>query len=1054
MPSLSRPRLFLQRARGLWLFGLLMTAAGTHAQTPPDTVRLLAELITVDDGLPAGMTQAILQDRSGHLWFGTRDGLTRSDGYAFTVFRHDAADSGSLSDNIVIALFEDRDGYLWIGTESGRIDRYDPRTERFAHVDMRATPDSGMLTGVQGFAQDVHGRIWSFSSNGTLYVLRAGTDDGDWRSEHPRDVFPQLTMPERCSGLASDRRGALWITFKDSLLCVTDPVRGSALRRSLPGLPEGPTINAHSPMVNEEQGLVHVVLGHAVHSFHARTAEPGRTHFLSRAGQISTPNLCALGALWVNNWEGLFRLSSITGRVEEIKIDLLSGQALPDHCAVSSWAADRAGNLWIGTNGFGVLKIGRVRQLFHRQPGLWNVHSADINGGYLYAHVHGEQLNHPSGRVVPGAAQQAVKRQGLFDQDGTYARDPQGRFWTCTSAPLATKRRLTLVETTGRLTFPALLRGNEAPILVFPGRGDDIWVAAALDTNGLNWGIPGCLYRIDTRASEVIGRYELPRTFSIINRGIAHFMVRDDGTAWCCTAWGVYALDPSNATWRHYQPFAGDSTVVGAHSVISLCFDPDDPVNSAWIGSKGMGMAKVDLRTGAATYFTTADGLPNEVIYGILPDKHRNLWISTNQGLCRFDPRTKATTNYTSADGLLSNEFNAHGFAASSDGRLYFSGPAGTISFDPEDFYTTTAPSKTVLTGLRLMNVPVPIGGTDSSGTGAYTLPAAIGSLTSIELPYSERMITIAFACMDHSAPEKNRYRYQLAGFSDTWIDAGAAHEATFTHLDPGTFTFRVQSANSAGVWDEQGASITLIITPPWWGTWWFRSFAIVAFLGALYGFYRYRLAQALQVALVRDRIARDLHDEIGSTLSSVALFSEVAMRESGAAGGPRSAMLTRISQSTSQMMESMNDIVWAVNSKNDDLQLVAQRMQEFAGRIAEAGDFELVFTNELPAGHRPLTMLQRKNLYLIFKEAVNNAAKYAGCAKLVVHLRADQSKIVLLVKDNGKGFEPAANGNGRPRGGGNGLGNMRARAQEMGGVLVVDTTPGEGTTVELRFKP
>lgn len=1039
--------------RSVLLSGLLVSATLAHAQTPPDTVRLLAELITVNDGLPAGMTQAILQDRSGFLWFGTRDGLTRSDGYGFTVFRHDAADSSSLSDNIVIALFEDRDGTLWIGTESGRIDRYDPRTERFAHVDMRATPDTGMYTGTLGFGQDVHGNIWAFSHNGQLYALRSSTADGAWRSEHPQEVFPQLTLPARCSGLVSDQRGDLWITFKDSLLCVTDPVRGSAVRRSLPGLPEGPSIKTYSPMVDEGQGLVHVVLGNAVHSFHARTAEPGRTHFLSRTGPYSRQNLWALGAIWVSNNAGLFRLSPTTGRVEALEIELMNGQALPEHCVVSSWAADRAGNVWIGTNGFGVLKIGRVRQLFHRQPGLWTVLSADINGEHLYAHVHGEQLNHPSGKVVPGAAQQAVKRQGLFDHDGTYARDPQGRSWTCTAEHSNTKRRLTLLEPTGRISFPALLRGPESPILVFAGRDDDIWVAAALDTSGLNWGIPGCLYRIDTRSSKVIGRYEFPRPLSISNRGIAHFMVRADGTAWCCTAWGVYALDPSTATWRHYQPFAGDSTMVGAHGVISLCFDPDDPVNYAWFGSKGMGLAKVDLRTGAADHFSVANGLPNDVINGILPDAHRNLWLSTNQGLCRFDPRTKTITHYTSADGLLSNEFNAHGFAASSDGRLFFSGPAGTISFDPEDFYTTTAPSQTVLTGLRLMNVPVRVGRPDSSGTGVYVLPAAISTLPSIELPYSERMITISFACMDHSAPEKNRYRYQLAGFSDTWIDAGAAHEATFTHLDPGTFTFRVQSANSAGVWDEQGASIHLIITPPWWGTWWFRIIALVAFLGALYGFYRYRLAQALKVALVRDRIARDLHDEIGSTLSSVALFSEVAMRESGTAGGPRSAMLTRISQSTSQMLESMNDIVWAVNSKHDDLQLVVQRMQEFAARMAEAGGFELVFTNGLPEGEQPLTMVQRKNLYLVFKEAVNNAAKYSGCKTLTVRLHRDRSHLVLEVADDGAGFDPSVNGRSRSGGGGNGLGNMRSRAKEMDGELAVRSTPGEGTVVELRFK-
>jgi len=221
---------------------------------------------------------------------------------------------------------------------------------------------------------------------------------------------------------------------------------------------------------------------------------------------------------------------------------------------------------------------------------------------------------------------------------------------------------------------------------------------------------------------------------------------------------------------------------------------------------------------------------------------------------------------------------------------------------------------------------------------------------------------------------------------------------------------------------------------------------------GGVVAFYRYRLAQAVKVVRVRERIARDLHDEIGSTLSSVSLFSSVAQKKAAGKAPEASELLGRITDSTTQVLEAMNDIVWAVNADNDDMASVIKRMHAFAVNVTEARGCKLHLHADEELKSVRLEMTQRKNLYLIFKEAVNNAMKYAGCTNLHVELRRDKSALVLRVVDDGIGFD-LNNGNGSI-GGGNGLGNMRNRAAEIPGALTISSAMGQGTTVELRFMP
>ncbi len=228
--------------------------------------------------------------------------------------------------------------------------------------------------------------------------------------------------------------------------------------------------------------------------------------------------------------------------------------------------------------------------------------------------------------------------------------------------------------------------------------------------------------------------------------------------------------------------------------------------------------------------------------------------------------------------------------------------------------------------------------------------------------------------------PSKNLYQYKLDGFDDGWIQSGTVHSATYTNLDPGTYTFRVKGSNNDGVWNEKGTSIELVILPPWYMTWWFRALLVVTIMLAAYLFYRYRLQQALKLQIIRNKIASDLHDEIGSNLSSISIFSDVAKEEE--AGTSVGNVLSKISSYSRESMEAMNDIVWMINASNDRFENIIIRMREFAVELTEAKKCSLQLNIDDHLNNVKLGMQERKNFWLIYKEALNNTAKVFQCKK------------------------------------------------------------------------
>lgn len=294
------------------------------------------------------------------------------------------------------------------------------------------------------------------------------------------------------------------------------------------------------------------------------------------------------------------------------------------------------------------------------------------------------------------------------------------------------------------------------------------------------------------------------------------------------------------------------------------------------------------------------------------------------------------------------------------------------------------------------------------------------------------------------------------------WVNAGNRRFVSYPGLKPGRYVFRVRAANSDGVWNQEGITKFIDIRPPWWGTWWFRAFVFVVISSGIYAFYRYRLQQALKLQHLRNRIATDLHDEIGSTLSSISLAGSVIQKKLHGATPEVESLISRISENTDNMMEAMSDIVWAVNTKNDRFDNVINRMRAFAIERLEPLGIPVHFRESGDIHRLQLDMQQRKNLYLIFKEAVNNAAKYAACKNVWVDISILHSTMTIKISDDGRGFELTSTGNGTAAQvpgavteqtlGGNGLHNMQKRAMELKGTLHVESGPGKGTAIEIRF--
>lgn len=846
--------------------------------------RVRFEHLSPAQGLSQSVVNAIAQDSTGFIWLATQDGLNRFDGSQVRVFKRNPDDPASLSANNVTALLVDRSGYLWLGTNGGGLDRFDPATEVFTH-----------FRHVPGDANSLNSNlIYSLveAADGTLWV---GTDQGlghfDPATGTTRRFVYDSSDPNSLGGMAVfylylSPQGTLWVGTFGGGLSRLDPGADRFTRHIHdPRDPDSLADNSVQAVLGDAQGRIWVGLdGSGLDRLDPATGtfrhfRPDDLWLDSLAsGDVTELLVDRRGALWVGTADrGLHRYNEAQGAFTRFQTAPGDAQSLAFN-GIQSVFEDWAGVLWFGTFGGGVDRydpLGQKFGLLRRDPeggaGLSNSQIwailEDRKGG-LWFGTNGGGLD----RYDP--------QRGTWDSFPAFPGDPQalqgawvlslledatGHVWAGTFGGGASRYD---PATRTFTTFPDagfvfdILEDREGVLWMATGGGLAKWNASR-DAFRLYAGTPE-----DTR--------------SFADNALMTLLEDSQGRLWVGSGSGGLALfDRRTGSVRRYQNDPRDRASLSDNTVMSLL---EDARGRIWIGTT-LGLNMLDPEAGTFTHYLEKDGLANDTVYGILEDGQGRLWLSTNKGLSRFDPESETFRNHGARDGLQAEEFNQGAYFKDRAGLLYFGGLEGVTVFEPQSVQDNPYVMPVVLTGFDLFNQRVQPG-------PESVLSAPIGQLDSLRLTYRQDFFALHFAGLHFSAPDVHRYPYRMEGLDRDWVDVGAQRKAAYTNVPPGTYTFRVRGANRDGTWNEAGASLRIVVTPPFWETWWFRLSVGVAVIGAIVGGVTLRLRSIrVQNRRLEDQVAQRT-GELRAALEEVRASKEAAE----AANRAKSAFLANMS--------------------------------------------------------------------------------------------------------------------------------------------------------------
>ena len=811
--------------------------------TPRASPEIRFEHLTNKDGLSQNTVFAIAQDRQGFMWFGTKVGLNRYDGYSFKTY------TTGLTEAFVRVLREDASGALWIGTYGGGLDRFDPETETFSNY--RHEPsDPTSLSGddVRALFLDRSDTLWIGTQGGGLnrFEARTGTFV---RYQRGRQDLSALSHND-VRAIAEDRAGNLWIGTYGGGLNRFDKARTFVHFRHDRADSHSLIDNRIRALLVDRDGFLWIGTNGGLDRFDPETAT--FTHFRhdpTDPSSLSDDRVRSLyedrsGQLWVGTRTGLNRLETSAGAFRRYQMDSEDPHSLSGESAYSIFE-DSSGGLWIGTYNGGLNRFDPAKESFAR----YRHDPANPDGSLSVNEV---TALHPdsSGRLWIGTYGGGLDR---FDRDRqTFThyrfdrRDPTG---------LSDDRVNCLLEDrAGRLWIgmydSGLSRFDAASETFLHYRHDpadptslsrDYVRALFEDHAGRLWiGTQGGgLNRLDPATDAFVHYRHDPANPA----GLSHDSVvalREDShrALWIGTyGGGLNRFDPETGVFTSYRHDPNDPASLGHDAVSSI---HEDPAGRLWIGTYGGGLNRFDPETRSFSAYNERNSPMTNAVLGILADARGRLWLSTNRGLTRFDPASQQWTSYDVRDGLQDVEFNPGAFARSPDGEMLFGGNSGFNAFYPETFTDNAFVPPVALTSFTVFGQEI-------------EAERSTSHLQEIELSHEDNFFSIEFAALSYRRPEKNRYLYQLQGLDEDWIDAGSRRFASYTKVPPGDYLFRVQGSNNDGLWNAEGASLRIVIEPPFWKTPAFYLFEAVlasSLLLAAFLLQRQRLERRQAVAL------------------------------------------------------------------------------------------------------------------------------------------------------------------------------------------------------------
>ena len=1014
--------------------------------------------LTTKDGLSQGYVCAILQDRRGFMWFGTRDGLNRYDGNAFVIYKNNPQDAGSLSSNFLQDLIEDDHGYLWIATNTG-VDKFDPGSERFTrYLHDPNNPNSLAGASVKSIAQDSRGFLWFGTED-------SGIDRFDpknqkfthYRNEKDGQFVGRITQ------VIADSHREIWFVGERGLFHL-NPATEQISRPA--AAPNG--FSADS-VYEDEAGTLWMLAASPSVGLVKYKRETGRftTYPISidtaavlastTRGGSSNGTLAADGqnGLWVPSSLGLYYFDRRTERFTFRFSHDENNPSSVDSDAIMSVYQDRGGLLWVGTENAGLNLLNFREEQFGYHGHRPGDHSSLLPGRIkaIYQDPNGvlwlglfpralERFDESTGHFVhylPTRGKAKMLSEGT-NVNSLYM-DAAGFLWVGGGGSGLDRfdERLGHFRHYGHQPRdPESLISNNI-YTIYGDRDAHIWV-----------GVEGGLSRFDPSTNTFVNYQPVPSNPSSLGNTIWTIYQDRSGALWLGTWGGVLSrFDEKTRKFTNWMPDPQDAHKMNGGGINTIL---EDQAGTLWVGAFD-GLYRFNPQNGTFIRYTESQGMPSSSVRCILPDKSGGkLWLSTQKGISRFDPQSETFRNYDVSDGLQSNEFST-GCYQSSDGKMFFGGSNGFNAFYPEDIRDDPYVPPVVITNFKIFNKPVAIGGS--------VLKQAIQYVDSLTLPYTANVLSFEFAALSYANSHKNRYRYKLESFESEWNEVDSKRRlATYTNLDPGKYVFRVQASNSDGVWNEEGISLRILITPPWWGTNWFRVLCVALVSALLWAAYQLRVRQMhhqFDITLEarvgeRTRIARDLHDTLLQSFQGLVLRFQAARYQLPEHPEQASDALDSALVSADQAIAEGRGAIQELRSGSSKESNLEQMLLATGRELASsqnggnsAPSLRVIVEGQLRAKRSMI----REEVYRIARELLRNAYRHAQAQSIEAELRYDTDAFHLIVRDDGKGIDPEVMKEGG-RAGHWGLPGIYERAEGIGARVDIWSEAGAGTEIRL----
>ncbi len=963
---------------------------------------LVLHKIDEQNGLSDNNVQCVYKDKNNFVWVGTASGLNLMNGSGITVFKHEPGNSNSISDNNITSLTGDSKGLLWIGTREG-LNSFDLSTRKFLYY-----PGISNNEEITCLLVDLNNDIYIGTLNGFFFLDRKTYQIQTIKIPGNNN---ELADNNRVTHLSMGNSGKIWITTFNGLWSYDKSKK--QFTHEINDQNDSLFTKLFTYSIIDHTGKIWIGTWDKGLKKYDPETKSISTYPLSSKSEVNCiAEIKQPGGnyiLWIN---GNSRAFDPTAN-KEIYLQQIPGfSKIPPinnlYTSADNW-------LWIGTRQ-GLYFYNPAKSLFRHHRFAKPITTQDV-----------ALLEWNNKILVSGSGKNFLKAYNDdFTETDDYSSNIKSKGISCLALRFSGKNTIRAGTSKGiadiglinhKVRFHHLdslakenISGNFITSL-FKDRGNHWWIFPW--RNGI-WETDSSYKNFHKVFNNFLTRNGRPKRLVIGDatedkNGNLWFMDYDEG---------IIFYDSDNHSFS--KPF---KKVLGEMNSMSQILYYHGNCYSF---------------SGTSIYKWNPDGLSLQIIHlpvqydkpisSIAIDSTGNLWLATQKGLLVYNFKNKVFDHFTTADGLITNEIDATLLCTKN----------GTIIMGSPDYLSSFEPSRMMASIDHTPHIVL----TEVTANGRLI---AFDSSTEMSFNHTINNFIFKWAVTDYTNPVNNHYYYKLNGIDKEWRPSGKRGEVEFANLSPGKYTLLLKGENSNGVSADKILSLDFSILLPFWRTWWFLTLLLLAIAAFFYSLYRYRLKQALKIERLRNKISLDLHDDIGSTLSSISILSEMALHKKKETGTEE--MLQEIKENSLSLMERMDDIVWSINPHNDSLESLFLRIKAFASKLFEAKEINYTIQIDEKIKHIQLQMEYRQHIYLIIKEAVNNLVKYSESTEAWINVIHSGHRLEVSIKDNGKGFDTQKATSG------NGLYSMKLRAKAMRAVLKINSGMKEGTHIFVSVK-